>query len=70
MNKYIIGSKEPAPTWCRDSLMAYRRMDGSTGVEFQNRFFGTVRVYQLFPGDILLHKSNGHIEIERKSRER
>lgn len=69
MEYYIIGSTEPAPAWCRSLLMIYQKMNGSTGVEFQNRCFGTVRVYQLFPGDTLLHKSNGHIEIKRKSKQ-
>ena len=67
MNEYIIGSKEPAPPWCRDSLMTYRRMDGSSGVEFHNGCFGTVRIYRLFDGDMLKLK-NGFIQIVRKNR--
>ena len=64
MERYLIGSKEPAPNWCRDELMCYRRMDGSVGIEFQNSCHGTVRIYELYPGDMLIQRK-GYIEIKR-----
>ena len=54
MERYVIGSGCPVPPWCRDELMCYRRMDGSIGIEFQSSCHGTVRVYQLYVGDMLI----------------
>ena len=57
---YVIGSG-PAPSWCRNLIMQYRKYGGETGYEFHGR----VRDYDLEVGDRLIYK-NGSITIERR----
>lgn len=63
MKRYVIGCGAKAPDWCRHYLMAYRRMDGSTGFEF----YGVHETFYLKPGDMLVYQQ-GRIEIIRKGR--
>ena len=58
MKRYVLGHGGKAPAWCRNQLMAFRRMDGSAGFEF----YGIERVFTLKPGDMLAFQQ-GRIEI-------
>lgn len=60
--EYIIGT-EPIPTWCKDYLSPYQKMDGSVGWEFYSKF----RDYDLIAGDKLI--LDGYlIKVERRGR--
>ena len=56
-NTYTVG-KSPVPKWCRDLLIPYRKMDGSTGWEFH----GSYKTFELSKGDQITN-TNGRLDL-------
>lgn len=62
MGEYIMGNGN-MPDWVANKVMAYRKMDGSTGYEFR----GMANIYEIHIGDKIIQ--NGHlIRFERKGK--
>ena len=49
MESYVIGDKY-VPYWCRNRIMQYKKMDGTTGYEFHHEMG---RILQMNKGDVL-----------------
>ena len=59
---YVIGTGR-SPEWCRNYLMPFRKMNGSTGWEFH----GKRTVFILKAGDELI-RSEGKIIVKEKGK--
>lgn len=62
--KYIVGTS-PMPTWCYKSLMQFKKMDGTTGYEWNWHDGEMWRRVELFAGDTLIN-ANGEIHFKRR----
>lgn len=60
--RYVIGSGRP-PEWCRNFLMSYRKMDGTTGWEFHAKW----TTFILKVGDVL-ERHDGRILVKEKNK--
>lgn len=60
MQVYILGTK-PVPGWCRNYIMPYRKLDGSTGYEF----YGKHATFYLKAGDKLI-RADSRTKVEGK----
>jgi hypothetical protein len=58
-DEYVVGSGKP-PSWLKNKIMPYRKMDGTTGFEFHGR----QRTYVLYCGNKLV-RNGSRIGIKR-----
>ena len=61
MESYIIGDKS-MPYWCRNRIMQYKRMDGTTGYEF----YGKGKILQLKKDDVLICGRNKAVIAKKR----